>query len=199
MGDICFYKCTLLRSMKGWACLHDGDPRGVFRGMHINDRRRLRPLARDVHPSRQRRRPCFHRLQLTAPPLALRRGRRPRRRPRLPDERAPERAPERRSSAASSTPRAPTTTAPATRAVQAGGSSWSSPGCSLLEIIEFKARRRRAEVVSAHSGSVLVSFSPSTACLLLVSFVRTRVALRFVDNSRRSSTPLPPARSSQRR
>ena len=31
---------------------------------------------------------------------------------------------------------------------------------------------------------------------MLVSFARTRLALRFVDNSRRSWTPLPPTRSS---
>jgi hypothetical protein len=44
--------------------------------------------------------------------------------------------------------------------------------------------------------SVLVSCSPTTACLLLVSSARGCLARRFVDNSRRSWTPLPPARSS---
>ena len=37
---------------------------------------------------------------------------------------------------------------------------------------------------------------PQQLCLLLVSFARTRAALCFVDNSRRSWTPLPFTRSS---
>ena len=71
-----------------------------------------------------------------------------------------------------------------------GGSSWSSLACSLLlEIVESK-RGGGGQRYSLHPvASVLVSCLPPTACLLLVSFARTRAALCFVDNSRRRCNP----------